>query len=767
LGAGALNLGYPRIGRRRELKRALESFWAGKTDRAGLEDVARRLRAEHWQRQAAAGLDSVPCGDFSLYDQVLDAAVLVGAVPERYADVGRDGGDDLEVYFAMARGLQREGRDVRAMEMTKWFDTNYHYIVPELHRGQRFRLQGDRPWRELAEARAAGVPAHLVLLGPFTFLRLGKARQADFDAVEALLPALTATYGELLERLRTAGADWVQLDEPALCSDCSADDLAAVRRTYAALREAAGGLHLRLQTYFGHLGDAYPQVAALPVDAIGLDLVRGREVNRAQVLAHGLPDGRRLVAGVVDGRNVWLNDLDASLALLRELEGRLGRGRVDVAPSCSLLHVPYSMEAEDHLDPEVRGWLCGADEKLAEVVALARALGGRADEAVFAENRRRLRARRDSRRTHDEAVERRVAALGSDDRRRRSAYAVRRAVQAERFHLPPQPTTTIGSFPQTAEVRRARAMRRDGRWTEEQYREFVRGEIRRVIELQEQIGLDVLVHGEFERNDMVEYFGEQLEGFAFTAHGWVQSYGSRCVKPPVLWGTVRRPAPMTVEWIRYAQSLTDHPVKGMLTGPVTILNWSFVRDDQSRQRTCSEIALAIRDEVADLEAAGIGMIQVDEPALREGLPLRRAEWADYLRWAVDAFRLATSGVGDGTQIHTHMCYAEFGDIMEAIAAMDADVISIENSRSDLDLLQVFRTFHYERGIGPGVYDIHSPRVPPVEEMEGQLRSAAEVLDPEQLWVNPDCGLKTRDWEETVPCLNHMVAAARDLRAGRG
>jgi 5-methyltetrahydropteroyltriglutamate--homocysteine methyltransferase len=762
MSARAINLGYPRIGRDRELKRAVEAYWQGKLDREGLERAGRELRATHWRVQQQAGLDVIPCGDFSLYDHVLDTAVLVGAVPERYRSPV--GPVDLDTYFAMARGAQRADYDVRAMEMTKWFDTNYHYLVPEFHRGQRFALRGDKPWREFAEAAARGLRTRPVLVGPFTFLRLGKAKDEACDPVADLADALTPVYAAVLRRLAAAGAEEVQLDEPALCYDCSPAELAQLRRIYAGLREAAGGLRLAVHTYFGHVGDAYPVLAELPVDAIGLDFVRGREGNLAQVHRHGLPADKRLVAGVVDGRNVWLNDLDDSLALLRGLEERLGAGRVDVSPSCPLLLVPYSAARETHLDAELRSWLAFADEKLAEVVTLARALRGEADEATFAENRRRLAARRQSHRTHNPAVAERLAALQDSDFRRRSPYAVRRARQAERLRLPLFPTTTIGSFPQTAEVRRARRQFRDGRISEEQYEEFLRGEIRRVVALQEEIGLDVLVHGEFERNDMVEYFGEQLEGFAFTEHGWVQSYGSRCVKPPIIWGTVWRREPMTVRWITYAQSLTDKPVKGMLTGPVTILNWSFVRDDQPRRQTCLEIALAIRDEVADLERAGIRAVQIDEPALREGLPLRRADWQAYLDWAVAAFRLASAGARDETQLHTHMCYSEFGDIIAAIDALDADVLSIENSRSDLELLRVFRTFRYERAIGPGVYDIHSPRVPSVEEILTNLRRTTEVLAPEQVWVNPDCGLKTRGWEETVPSLRHMVAAARAMRA---
>ncbi len=755
----ATNLGYPRIGSRRQLKRALEEHWAGDSAAASLLGAARRIEEGALREQRAAGLDIVPAGDFSLYDHVLDAACLVGAVPDRFGDPGR-GSVDLTTYFAMARGST-----VPAMEMTKWFDTNYHYIVPEWTAGQRFRPAWDRPFEALAAARAAGVPsARVVLLGPVSLLLLGKAKSDGLEPLRDLLPGVLEVYRDVLRRLAAGGADWVQFDEPCLVADRAAWELEAARRAYADLARERGAARLAVVTYFGHVGAALPTLAALPVDALGLDFVHGAEGNLAALERLGTwPADKALIAGVVNGRNVWISPLRERLALLRRLREAAGPG-LQVGPSCSLLHVPLDVAAEEHLDAEVRPWLAFARQKLEEVRVLARALDGGADAGgALAANDEAL-ARREAARLRGAGMAARLAAVGAAELDRPAPYATRRAVQARRLPLPRWPTTTIGSFPQTAEVRRLRSRWRRGELGHAPYRSALEAETRRAIALQEEIGLDVLVHGEFERTDMVEYFGERLEGFLFTEHGWVQSYGSRCVKPPVLHGTVRRQAPMTVEWARFAQSCTDRPVKGMLTGPVTILQWSFVRDDQPRSRTCWEIALAIREEVADLERAGIAVVQVDEPALREGLPLRRADWPAYLEWATGAFRLATGGARPETQIHTHMCYGEFGDIIDAIAALDADVLSIENARSGAELLAVFRDHGYAAGIGPGVYDIHSPRVPPVEEMAALLEAAAAVLPADRLWVNPDCGLKTRAWPEAVAALRNMVEAARRMRA---
>ena len=759
--------GYPRIGARRELKRAVEGFWDSKVEREELERTARTLRLEAWERMRDAGIDLIPSNSFSYYDHVLDAIAMVGAVPPRY---GSNGGGyvDLDSYFAMARGAQREGLDVTAMEMIKWFDTNYHYLVPELGPSTPFRLASRKALDEYQEARAAGIETMPVLLGPLSLLLLGKGVDADgrqdpgFDRL-SLLPDLLEVYAEAIAELRDAGARWLQLDEPVLVQDRTPEELAALTAAYERLAAAVGETRLLVQTYFGDVDEAYGTLAALPVAAIGLDLVRGRR-NLGLLQRHGLPGDRHVVAGVVDGRNVWINVLEASLATLREVGAAVGDDRVIVGTSCSLLHVPLELELETALDPELRSWLAFANQKIEEVGTLARALedpNAAADE--LAANRTALESRRNSPRTHDPAVRERVAAMSEGDYTRSASVEERRRAQRERLRLPEFPSTTIGSFPQTPEIRRARRRHNSGELSDEEYDAFLEQEITRVIRLQEEIGLDVLVHGEAERNDMVEYFGEQIEGFAFTRFGWVQSYGSRNVKPPIIFGDVSRPGPMTVRWAQYAQSLTDKPVKGMLTGPVTILNWSFVRDDQPRAETCRQIALAIRDEVADLEAGGIAVIQVDEPALREGVPLRRADWPAYLGWAVPAFRLATAGVAAETQIQSHMCYVSLGDVLDAVSDMEADVMLLFNARSDAESLDSFRDHGYDKDVGLGVYDIHSPRVPPAEEMADRLREAAAVLDPSHLWVNPDCGLKTRRYEETVPALEHMVEAARTLR----
>ena len=748
------NLGFPRMGANRELKRALESTWSGKTPEADLLDTARRLRAEHWQLQKAAGIDWIPSNDFSLYDQMLDMCRLVGAVPERF----RAFGHGLRACFAMARG--GESGSIRAMDMTKWFDTNYQYLVPELEKNQAFQLASEKPFEEFAEAMALGIRTVPVLVGPLTFLRLAKAAGTGFDLF-SLMPRLVPVYAAALRRLRELGAEWVQMDEPAYCLDLEAGQLSAAQEAYEELRRAAPDLKIMLATYFGGLGENLSAVCRLPVDALHVDAVRApQELDRW--LAE-LPPSMALSLGVVDGRNVWKNEYDVSLDLLRRALAALGGGRLLVSPSCSLLHAPHSLEREVRLDPEIRDWLAFAREKLAEVAELAGLLGADGDAGALSRNRESAAKRRASAKVHNEAVRRRMEAVASGDLRREQPHAERRIVQQERLKLPVLPTTTIGSFPQTSEVRAARARYRKGETAAADYERFLEEETAACIRRQEEIGLDVLVHGEFERTDMVEYFGEQLEGFVFTENGWVQSYGSRCVKPPIVFGDVSRPRPMTVRWSTFAQAQTRKPMKAMLTGPITILQWSFVRNDQPRRDTAWQIALALRDEVGDLEAAGLPIIQIDEPALREGLPLRRADWRAYLDWAGAAFRLASSGVRGDTQIHTHMCYCEFDDIMDDIAALDADVISIEASRSGMELLKTFATFRYPNGIGPGVWDIHSPRVPPMGEMLGLLCAAEAVIPRDQLWVNPDCGLKTRRWEEVEPALRNLVDAARAAR----
>ncbi len=757
----AHNLGFPTLGANRELKRATEGYWSGKVPRAALLQTGAELRAAHWRLQRDAGVDLIPSNDFSYYDRVLDTCAMVGAVPARYGWAG--GPLDLDTSFAMARGVQSGGRDVTAMEMTKWFDTNYHYIVPEFEPGQTFRLASSKVIDEFNEAKALGFHTKPVLIGPVTLLLLGKTRgegAARFDRLE-LLEALLPVYGDVLARLAAAGATWVQLDEPCLALDRTTAELAAYARAYRFLAERAPQLQLLVATYFAGLDDNLATARDLPVAGLHVDLVRAGRAQLDQLLK-AWPKGRVLSLGVIDGRNIWRADLAAALGLLERARERIGADDLWVAPSCSLLHVPVDLDLERRLDAELKSWLAFAKQKLAEVATLARAVrDGRAAVAAELEaNARLIAGRRSSRRIHEPAVKQRAAGVSEKDMRRASPHAARRKRQ---LRLPLFPTTTIGSFPQTAEVRAARKKLHDGKLTPQEYDAFIADQIARTLKLQEELGLDVLVHGEFERNDMVEYFGEQLQGFAFTEHGWVQSYGTRYVKPPLIYGDVSRPKPMTVRWSTYAQSRTSKPVKGMLTGPVTILQWSFVRDDQPRAETAKQLALAIRDEVKDLEAAGIRVIQIDEPALREGLPLRRAEWPAYLDWAVNAFRLATSSVSDATQIHTHMCYSEFNDVIRVIEKMDADVISIENARSGSELLEAFKEYKYPNEIGPGVYDIHSPRVPSAAEIGAALKRMQGVLNDRQIWVNPDCGLKTRGWEETLQALRHMVQAARQLR----
>ncbi|TDN48202.1 5-methyltetrahydropteroyltriglutamate--homocysteine S-methyltransferase [Azoarcus indigens] len=773
-------LGFPRIGAQRELKFALERHWRGELDAAALEAVGRELRQRHWALQRDAGLDFVTVGDFAYYDHVANHIQLLGCEPARFGFDGSEG--ELTRYFTLARGVAADiagsaagcgcaaagpAHDGRpALEMTKWFDTNYHYLVPEFLPDTAFSLASSRLFDEVAEARALGHAVKAVVLGPLSFLWLGKEK-ATFDRL-ALLERLLPVYGQLLSRLKAAGAEWVQIDEPILGLDLPAAWRAAFEPAYIAL--AAARARLMLATYFSPLADNLNLACRLPVAALHVDAVRAPDELAA--LADWLPAHKELSVGIVDGRNIWRTDLDRALARLLPLAERRG-GRLWLAPSCSLLHVPVSLAAEAGprapLDDELRGWLAFATEKLAEIDILKRVFNDGEDTVAedLAASRRALAARRASPRVADPAVAARLAALPADADRRRSAFPLRQARQRERLGLPAFPTTTIGSFPQTAEIRAARAAFKRGELDSASYRERMAQEIAHAVRRQESLGLDVLVHGEAERNDMVEYFGEQLAGFAFTASGWVQSYGSRCVKPPLIYGDVSRPQPMTVEWTTYAQGLTARPMKGMLTGPITLLQWSFVRDDQPRADTALQIALAIRDEVADLERAGIAIIQIDEPAIREGLPLRHGDWRAYLAWATRAFRIAASPVADETQIHTHMCYAEFNDILPEIAALDADVITIETSRSDMELLAGFGDFRYPNEIGPGVYDIHSPQVPATAEMERLLEKAAAVIPAQNLWVNPDCGLKTRAWPETEAALRNMVEAAKRLRVRYG
>ncbi len=767
--------GYPRIGLQRELKFALERHWRGEASEAQLEETAAGLRARHWQQQANAGLDYVTVGDFAFYDHVANHIQLFGCEPARF---GFDGSESaLARYFTLARGVANEAANEDAhahgeaccgahhggkpaLEMTKWFDTNYHYLVPEFDAATSFALAPERLLAEVAQARGLGHKVKVALVGPLTFLWLGKARQDGFDKLD-LLDTLLPAWVQLLVQLKAAGAEWVQVDEPILGLDLPGAWLLAFERAYHTL--ATAGLPLLLATYFSPLEGQLSIACKLPVAGLHVDGVRA--AHELQSVADWLPDNKVLSVGIVDGRNIWRTDLDRALACLKPLAERR-RGELWIAPSCSLLHVPLSLREDAAIDVELRSWLAGATEKLDELRILRSALV-EGEGSVYLElcaSRAAVEARASSPRVRKRAVQERVTTLAADADRRSSPFAVRQAAQEARFKLPLYPTTTIGSFPQTAAIRAARAAFKRGELAQESYEAAMRREIEQAVREQELLDIDVLVHGEAERNDMVEYFGEQLDGFAFTANGWVQSYGSRCVKPPVLFGDVSRPAAMTVAWTAYAQSLSARPVKGMLTGPVTILQWSFVRDDQPRSTTALQIALAIRDEVQDLEAAGIGIIQIDEPAIREGLPLRRALWRDYLGWAARAFRISASGIADTTQLHTHMCYAEFNDILPGIAALDADVITIETSRSDMELLRGFGHFAYPNGIGPGVYDIHSPRVPSTDDIARLMRKAAEVIPAGNLWVNPDCGLKTRAWPETRAALRNMVKAAKILRS---
>ncbi len=759
------NLGYPRMGSQRQLKKACEKYWQGEIGRTELFLTAKRLQEEHWQLQLDAGMDLIPCNDFSFYDQVLDMTLLLGAIPDRYAAVATDvsGNAEIDLYFAMARGYQQHGLDVTAMEMTKWFDTNYHYIVPEFTAAQSFRLFSNKVFNAFDAARqVTGSAAKPVLIGPVSYLLLGKEKESGFHRID-LLPRLLPVYIGILQKLQQQGAVWVQLDEPFLAMDLSEVEKAAFTQAYREIAKHCKGLKLLLATYFEGLGENTALAASLPVCCLHVDLTRAPQ--QLEELLAALPEKTSLSLGVVDGRNVWKNDYELSLTNIRKTINVLGDNRVMIAPGCSLLHVPADLAHESDLDPEMLSWMAFARQKLQEIRELHDILRG--NTALLTANQAAIASRRQSPRIHKPEVKQRTAAVTDKDAMRQSAFLQRQQAQEQRFRLPLYPTTTIGSFPQTDDIRQLRARLRKGDISQETYDSEIEQATVSAIRWQETLGLDVLVHGEFERNDMVEYFGEMLDGFVFTRNGWVQSYGSRCVKPPVIYGDVSRPGDMTVRWSTYAQAQTTLPVKAMLTGPVTILQWSFVRDDQPRSLTTRQIALAIRDEVLALEAAGIGIIQIDEPAIREGLPLRKAKRDEYLNWAVNAFRVAASGVKDDTQIHTHMCYSEFNDIIEHIAAMDADVITIETSRSQMELLEAFAGFHYPNEIGPGVYDIHSPRVPGVDEMAHLLQKAAALLPVRNLWVNPDCGLKTRKWPETKAALENMVKAARRERERAG
>jgi 5-methyltetrahydropteroyltriglutamate--homocysteine methyltransferase len=756
------NLGFPRIGAKRELKFALESFWKGQSSREQLKSVGAELRQRHWSNQS--GLDLIPVGDFSFYDQVLDTSFTLGNLPERVLGFH---GDALDNYFRVSRGRSAQSADehahccggVAAGEMTKWFDTNYHYIVPEFTAATEFKLDASRLLEQLIEAKAQGVNAKPVLLGPVTYLAIGKAKD-DSDKL-ALLAALLPVYVELLNTLAAQGVEWIQIDEPILVTELANDWQDAFKTAYAALNTSK--VKLLLATYFGELQDNLHLVASLPVQGVHLDAINAR--TEAETLIAQLPATSVVSLGVINGRNIWKTDLTVVLDWLEPVAATLGE-RLWIAPSCSLLHVPVDLASEQKLDADIKSWLAFALQKLGELKILSVALkqGRDAVKTELAENKAAIETRRNSPRVNNPAVKAAISQLNAQLGQRKSVYSIRAAKQARLLKLPAYPTTTIGSFPQTAEIRQLRSQFKAGDINETVYKNAMRAEIVRSVKEQTELELDVFVHGEAERNDMVEYFGEQLDGYAFSQFGWVQSYGSRCVKPPILFGDISRPKAMTVEWTQYAQSLTDKPMKGMLTGPVTILNWSFVRDDQPRSVSCCQLALAIRAEVLDLEKAGVRIIQIDEAALREGLPLRKTQWQEYLDWAIESSRITANGVGDETQIHTHMCYSEFNDIIKSIADMDADVITIETSRSDMELLDAFDNYNYPNEIGPGVYDIHSPNIPTEEHIVQLMLKAAERIPAERLWINPDCGLKTRQWNEVIPALTNMVSAAKKLRA---
>jgi len=761
------NLGYPRIGNDREIKKAVEGYWLGKINYNQLIQISAAIKKKNWFLQKDLGIELIPSNDFSFYDHVLDIAFAVDAIPKRYAYLARNtDASGLDLYFAMARGYQKGETDITAMEMTKWFDTNYHYIVPELYKNQKFRLTNLKVIDEFLEAKQLGIITKPVLLGPVSFLLLSKEKESDFDRID-LLENLLVAYFDMLTRLTNNGVKWIQFDEPFLALDLTQKQKQAFKMAYSRIKKNFPIVSILVATYFDGLLDNSELVASLPVDAIHLDLARAPE--QLETILNLITEDKKLSLGIVDGRNIWKNNFENSLKLINKAIEKIGEERVMIAPSCSLLHVPCDLDLETNekvLSAEIKQWLAFAKQKIEEVVVLKQLSihpGDESTEQLYKNNQKAIQSRKTSRLIHNEMVRERINHIEQYEGMKRKPFPLRKKEQQKHLDLPPFPTTTIGSFPQTTDVRSWRAKLKKKELTLNEYNRLIQQEIEKVIRWQEDVGLDVMVHGEFERNDMVEYFGEMLEGFAFTRNGWVQSYGSRCVKPPIIFGDVQRPNPMTVDWIKYAQSLTTKPVKGMLTGPITILEWSFIRDDQPRSETCNQIALAIRDEVLDLEKANINIIQIDEPALREGLPLRKNDWKSYLNWAVKAFRLSYAGVKDKTQIHTHMCYAEFNDIIENITALDADVITIECSRSQMELLEVFAEYEYPNDIGPGLYDIHSPRVPTSSEMVDLLKKASTVIPKENIWVNPDCGLKTRNWEETKEAIAKMVNAAKSIR----
>jgi 5-methyltetrahydropteroyltriglutamate--homocysteine methyltransferase len=756
-------LGYPRIGSNRELKKACEQYWTGKIELSDLLEVGKNITQSNWKLQQEAGINLIPCNDFSYYDQVLDMTLTVGAIPERYQEIALKK-SELDVYFAMARGFQKDGLDITAMEMTKWFDTNYHYIVPEFQKNQEFKLFSNKISKEFLSAKQAGINAKPVIIGLLTYLLLGKEKEEGFDKLD-LAQNLLPVYIQIVKELENHGAEYIQFDEPFLALDLNEKAKETYQFIYTEIRKQFPKLKFIVATYFEGLKDNLSLATSLPIDILHIDLVRCPE--QLDEILETIPNTLSLSLGVVDGRNIWKNDFHHSLQFIKKVVQKIGSERIFIAPSCSLLHSPFDLDSEKNeevLSPEIKQWMAFAKQKVYEVVNLKKLASENPDYntlQILAENKKTIENRKTSPLIHNQNVKNRVDVTTKEDAQRNSPFTIRKETQQEVLQLPLFPTTTIGSFPQTKEVRNWRSKFKKRELNAEQYDTLLKQETERTIRWQEEIGIDVLVHGEFERNDMVEYFGEQLAGFVFTQNGWVQSYGSRCVKPPVIFGDVYRPNPMTVYWSQYAQSLTQKWVKGMLTGPVTILQWSFVRDDQPRSLTCKQIALAIRDEVNDLEKAGIRIIQIDEPAIREGLPLRTSDWQNYLKWAVEAFRISASGVEDATQIHTHMCYSEFNDIIQNIADMDADVITIECSRSQMELLNAFADFKYPNEIGPGVYDIHSPRVPSKEEMVELLKKAQAVIPAQQLWVNPDCGLKTRHWDETEKALIAMVEASKE------
>jgi 5-methyltetrahydropteroyltriglutamate--homocysteine methyltransferase len=763
------NLGYPRIGNFRELKKASEHYWSGKGSLQDLLTTGKKIREANWFLQKNVGIDLIPSNDFSFYDQVLDMSLMVNAIPERYHVIAEDRNTtELDLYFAMARGYQKNGKDIIAMEMTKWFDTNYHYIVPEFHKNQQFSLFSTKVIREYQEAKLLGIETKPVLIGPVSYLLAGKEKEDGFHRIE-LIHNLLPVYIEIMEQLEILGVQWIQLDEPFLVMDLSDAERKAYQLVYSKLRKQFPYLKILVATYFDCTADNLETVVRLPVDALHVDLVRCPSQLDDILHTSFVQSTTCLSLGVVNGRNIWITDFERSLGFIQKAVEILGEDRVMIAPSCSLQHVPLDLDNEKDetaLTSEIKQWMAFAKQKIEEVVTLKQLASIKDTQALaiaLKPNKDKIESRKNSPLIHKPQVKERVQNITEVDSRRTSTFNIRQEKQKKALNLPLFPTTTIGSFPQTDEIRQLRARLKSGILSPSAYEEKIKSETERAIAWQEAIGLDVLVHGEFERNDMVEYFGEQLDGFVFSQNGWVQSYGSRCVKPPILYGDIERSQPMTVKWSHYAQSKTQRYVKGMLTGPVTILQWSFVRDDQPREETTMQIALAIRDEVTDLEQAGIKIIQIDEPAIREGLPLHKADRNHYLNWAIKAFRISASGVKDETQIHTHMCYSEFNDIIAHIAAMDADVITIETSRSQMELLDAFANFNYPNEIGPGVYDIHSPRVPGVSEIEQLLEKALNVIPAKNLWVNPDCGLKTRKWTETEQALKNMITATKKLR----